>query len=357
MNRDTILKIGIQMQKKIISSLLVSTALLMTACSDNKGTTETETKAAPAAAVTKTVAAPEAAAQAVAPATSEFDYKLAPKKVADNVWCFFGALDKPTPENAGNMANNCYVKTGDAFVVFDTGPSYVFAKQAYAAMSKEVGELPVKVIVNSHEHDDHWLGNDFYKQKFGAELIGPSVINTKYKAGDITRMFKVLPENAIAGTNIIPVDKSIKEEYDFTVGGINFQVIPVPVKAHTDEDYFLFMPESKVLFAGDLVMNGRITSGRDGAVMGQLKALSMIKAKGWETLIPGHGFITDKTATDEAQLYFTLTKDRIMAAIENDVDATEINEVVTLPEFKDKKMYDILNSNNVSYAFDEFDML
>jgi len=255
------------------------------------------------------------------------------------------------------MANNCYVKTGDAYVVFDTGPSYVFAKKAYAAMSKEVGALPVKIIVNSHEHDDHWLGNDFYKQKFGAELIGPSLINTKYKAGDETRMFKVLPENAIKGTNIIPVDKSIKEEYDFTVAGINFQVVPIPVKAHTGEDYFLYMPDSKVLFAGDLVMNGRITSGRDGSVLGQITALDMIKAKGWETLIPGHGFITDKTATDEARLYFTLTRDRIMEAIENDVDATEINEVVTLPEFKDKAMYDILNSNNVSYAFDEIDML
>jgi len=331
------------MQKKILSSLLVSTALLMTACSDNKGASKTETKAAPAA--TKTVA------------SGEFDYKLAPKKVADNVWCFFGALDKPTKENAGNMANNCYINTGDSYVVFDTGPSYEFAKQAYAAMSKEVGAFPVKTIVISHDHDDHWLGNEFYKKKFNTQIIGSSLINKNYKAGDKTRMFKVLPENAIAGTNIIPVDKSLTAEYDFEVNGVKFQAIPVGVTAHTPEDYFLYMPDSKVLFAGDLVMNGRITSGRDGAVMGQITALDMIKAKGWKTLIPGHGFITDKTATDEARLYFTLTRDRIMAAIDDDVDATEINEKVTLPEFKDKKMYDILNSNNVSYAFDEIDML
>ena len=85
------------MQKKILSSLLVSTALLMTACSDSK-TAETKT-------------APAAATEAATPAASaEFDYKLTPKKINDNVWCFFGALDKPTKENAGNMANNCYVK-------------------------------------------------------------------------------------------------------------------------------------------------------------------------------------------------------------------------------------------------------
>jgi len=334
------------MQKKIIASLFVSAALLMTACSDSKTTTETKT--APVAAAT------EAAAPA---ASAEFDYKLTPKKINDNVWCFFGALDKPTKENAGNMANNCYVKTGDAFVVFDTGPSYVFAKQAYAAMSKEVGALPVKIVVISHRHDDHWLGNDFYKQEFGSQLIGPSTINTMYKAGDQTRMFKTLPENAIKGTNIIPVDKTLTAEYDFEVNGIKFQAIPVGTKAHTEEDYFLYMPDTKVLFAGDLVMNGRITSGRHGSVIGQITALDMIDAKGWETLIPGHGFITDKSSTDEARMYFTLTRDRIMDAIDNDIDATEINEAVKLEEFKDKAMYDILNSNNVSYAFDEIDML
>ena len=255
------------------------------------------------------------------------------------------------------MANNCYVKTGDSFVVFDTGPSFIFAKQAYEAMSKVAGALPVKVVVNSHEHDDHWLGNDFYKQKFGAELIGPSIINTKYKAGDKTRMYRVLPENAIAGTNIIKVDRTLTENYKFNVKGIDFEVITIGQKAHTAEDYFLFMPESKVLFAGDLVMNGRITSGRDGAVLGQIKALDMIDAKGWETLIPGHGFITDKTAVNEARDYFTFMRDRVAQAIEDGVDAADIQSKVPMVEFKEKAMYDILHNNNLDFAYQEIEMM
>jgi len=325
------------MLKKIVNPLVVSAIALlpmMTACSSDSSKSESKELT-----------------------SNEFDYKLAPKKVADNVWCIFGAIEAPTKENAGNMANSCYIKTADSFVVFDTGPSYVFAKQTYAAMSKLVGELPVKVVVNSHEHDDHWLGNDYYKQKFGAELVGPSLINTKYKAGDTTRMFRVLPKNAIKGTNIIPVDKSIKEEYDFSVAGVDFQVIPVGVKAHTAEDYFLYMPKEKVLFAGDLVMNGRITSGRDGAVLGQIKALDMIDAKGWKTLIPGHGFITDKAAVDEARDYFTFMRDRVAKAIEDDVDAADIQGAVPMKEFKDKAMYDILHNNNLDYAYEEIEMM
>ncbi len=285
-----------------------------------------------------------------------FDYKLKPKKVADDVWCFFGALDKPTKENAGNMANNCYVKTNDGYFVMDTGPSYQFAKQAYSAM-KKIADLPVKYVVNSHNHDDHWLGNDFYKKEFNATLIGPETINTNYKDGDKTRMYNVLPKNAIEGTHIIKLDKTPKKPFTLSLGGKEFKIIPMAIKAHTIDDIFVYMPKEKVLFAGDLVMNGRITSNRDGSVIGQIKAIDMIEKLDWNVLVPGHGLITGKHAVDEARLYFKLLKERIMKALEDGVDATEITEKVTLPEFKNKAMYDILNAQNVGYAFDELEML
>ena len=319
---------------------------------ENKTVGEIITASIAGAGVTQTVKSDKKTETASA---KPFDYKLKPKKVTDNVWCFFGAIEKPTKENAGNMANNCYIKTNDGYLVMDTGPSYQFALQAYDAMQK-IEELPVKYVVNSHEHDDHWLGNDFYKKKFGATLIGPDSINKNYKDGDKTRMYNVLPQNAIEGTHIIKLDKVPTEPYTLTFGGEEFRIIPMDVKAHTGDDVFIYMPKRKVLFSGDLVMNGRITSGRHGSVLGQLKALAMMQKLDWKVLVPGHGFITDAKAMDEASLYFKLTKERILKAIDEGVDATEINEVVKLIEFKDKAMYDILNAHNVGFAFEELEM-
>jgi glyoxylase-like metal-dependent hydrolase (beta-lactamase superfamily II) len=170
-------------------------------------------------------------------------------------------------------------------------------------------------------------------------------------------MYNVLPPNAIEGTHIIKLDKTPKKPYTLTFGGEEFRIIPMDTKAHTGDDIFIYMPKRKVLFAGDLVMNGRITSGRHGSVMGQLKALAMMKKLDWKVMVPGHGFITDAKAMDEAELYFKLTKERILKAIDEGVDATEINEVVKLIEFKDKAMYDILNAHNIGFAYDELEML
>ena len=75
--------------------------------------------------------------------TSTFDYHLNAKKISDNVYCFFGALESISNENGGNMVNSCYVQTKKSFVVIDSGPTFAYAKQAYAQMQK-IAKLPVK---------------------------------------------------------------------------------------------------------------------------------------------------------------------------------------------------------------------
>jgi len=315
-------------------------------------------KVAGGASAAKVVATPAKKAASSKDASGDvFDYKLKPKAIGKDVYCFFGALDKPTKENAGFMVNSCYVKTKEGYWVMGTGPSYEFAKQSYEAMQK-IADLPVKYIVNSHVHDDHWLGNDFFKKKFNATLIGPEGINTNFKEGDKTRMYKMLPANAIKGTHIIKLDETPdKKITKYTLGGEEFQVYAMPMKAHTAKDLFVYIPSRKVILAGDLIMNGRVNSDRDGSVMGELMAIEMMNNLEWEVLAPGHGLITDKTAMDETIQYFTLMKERVQAAMEDGADSTDITDKVKLEEFKDKAMYDILNARNVGYAYDEFEML
>lgn len=285
-----------------------------------------------------------------------FDYKLTPKKVSENVWCFFGALEPPTKENGGAMVNSCYVKTKESFVVIDSGPSYQFALQAYTAMSK-IAKLPVKMVIASHEHDDHWLGNNYYKEKFSSKLVGPENIDTAHKSVDETRMFKVIPKNAIKGTKIVKLDQHIKKSTTITVGEEVFEIIPIGEKAHSHEDTFIYLPKRKVLFAGDVVMNGRITSNRDGSVIGQLKAHKLIKSKDWNVLVAGHGYITDKTAMDESSQYFTLLNKRVLQALEDDIEASEITKLVKMKEFEDKAMYEELNARNVLDAYIELEFV
>lgn len=282
------------------------------------------------------------------------DYKLEPKKINDNTWCFLGKLEAPTKNNGGFMSNHCYVNTGKNYVLIDAGATYELAKQAYKKMS-EIKKLPVSTVILTHEHDDHWLGASFYKKEFNSKLIGSSLINKNYNENSKTRMFKMLSEDAIKNTSIIKVDEEIKEVKTLKVDEVEFQIIPIGRKAHSSDDLFVYVPSNKTLFASDIVMNGRITSNRDGSVIGQLKAVEMIEKMDYNNLIPGHGFDTSKNAINETKQYFTLLKQRVLEAVEEEVGAANITKHVKMEEFKDKALYEELNSRNVFDAYSELE--
>ena len=299
----------------------------------------------------------------------DWDYNLKPVQVSERVWCFFGSMEMPTKENAGNMANSCYIKGDDAWIMWDTGASYIFAKQAYAEM-KKIADLPAKTIFVSHEHDDHWLGNNYYIKEHGAKVYGPKSVNVNYLGYDAatgrkvegtrehppqSRMERALYQSAIRGTHLSPVDIFFDDTTEITLHGVKIEYVKVGY-VHSEEDWFLYLPDDKVILAADVVMNGRVTSNRDGLVVGQLNALKAINAREWDYLVPGHGFITDKTAADETIQYFALLKDRVLEGIEEEVHPDFITKYVTLDEFRDKDLYYLLSPGNVFRSYEELEM-
>ncbi|PLY05335.1 MAG: MBL fold metallo-hydrolase [Arcobacter sp.] len=283
-----------------------------------------------------------------------FDYNLEPKKINQNTWCFLGKLEAPSKKNGGFMSNHCFVNTGKNYVLIDAGGTYEIARQAYEEMSK-ISKLPVHTVILTHEHDDHWLGASYYKEKFNSKLIGTSLINKNYTLDSKTRMFKTLSKDEIKNTKIIKVEKEITEPTIIKVDNTEFQIIPVGVKAHTSEDLFVYIPSNKTIFSSDLVMNGRITSNRDGSVIGELKAVKMMNEMDYENLIPGHGHDTSKNAINETKQYFTLLKQRVMKAVEDDIGVGEVTKVVKMEEFKDKALFEQLNKRNVFDAYGELE--
>ncbi|MCT7433065.1 MBL fold metallo-hydrolase [Aliarcobacter cryaerophilus] len=285
---------------------------------------------------------------------SNFDYKLKPQKVSENIWCFFGKTEVPSKENGGFMANSCYIKAKDSYILIDTGANYNFAKQAYEAMQK-IEDLKVSTIIITHEHDDHWMGNSFYKDRFNSTIYAPKSINENYNENSTPRIFEILDKNEMENTKVIKADVVVSDEKVINISDKTIKIIPTKLTAHTKDDLIVYLPDEKVIFTGDIIMNQRVTSNRDGSVIGTLKAIDLINSYDWNTLIAGHGTITDKKATDFTTKYFTLLKTRVLEAIEAGITADEISKVVTMDDFKDIAMFDELNSRNVFDAFRELE--
>ncbi|BAF71463.1 MBL fold metallo-hydrolase [Sulfurovum sp. NBC37-1] len=284
-----------------------------------------------------------------------FEYNLVPKKVAEDTYCFFGKLENISKENGGNMVNTCFVHTKEGFVVIDSGPTYDYASQAYERM-QQIAKLPVKYVITTHDHDDHWLGNSFYKSK-GALLIGPRTYEQNVVAGMETRMQRVLGKELYGKTSIVKLDTIVDNNLTLKAGDKVF-MISQPVKAaHTKGDLIVFLKGQKVLFAGDLVFSGRLTSLRDGSLVGSLEALDKIDAYGAKVIVGGHGYETDATVTKHFRSYLQEMKKEVQDALDEDVGMEDITKKVTMPQYKNMKLYDVLHARNVLDAYKELEMI
>ena len=284
-----------------------------------------------------------------------FEYNLKPQNVAEDVYCFFGKLENISKENAGNMVNTCFVQTQEGFVVIDSGPTFSYASQAYEEMQK-IKKLPVKYVIITHDHDDHWLGNSFYKSK-GALLIGPRTYAQNIVPGMKTRMQDALGKELYGKTSIVKLDTVVDTNLSLNVGGKMFEVRQLEPVAHTKGDLIIFMPHNKVLFVGDLVFNGRLTSMRDGSILGSLKTLEQIDKYKAKVIISGHGYNIETNATQQFKSYLLEMKIEVLKAQDEDIGMEEITKKVSMPEYKNMKLYDVLHGRNVLDAYKELEMM
>ena len=275
--------------------------------------------------------------------------------MTENSYCFFGLPENINQKNAGNIVNSCFVQTKEGFVVIDSGPTYDYASQAYEQMQK-IAKLPVQYVIVTHDHDDHWQGNSFYKSK-GALLIGPRTYEQNVVVGTETRMQRILGKELYGKTKIVPLDTIVDDNLTLILAESTFQIKQLTDIAHTKGDLIVYLKEQRILFAGDLVFNDRLTSLRDGSILGSLEALKKIDAYHAKVIVGGHGRKTDANATAALKTYLSQMKKEILEAQDNDIGMEEINKKVTMPNFAKFKLYNVLHKRNVLDAYRELEMM
>jgi glyoxylase-like metal-dependent hydrolase (beta-lactamase superfamily II) len=282
------------------------------------------------------------------------DYGLKPIKISSNVHCFFGINDMITKKNGGNIANTYWINTGKHYVVVDTGASYEYAKQSHIAM-KKVADLPIKMVFNTHAHDDHWMGNAYFKEK-NIPIYGTANQVKLHPLGSDTRITRILDKKDLNGTKVVKIDNIVNKNQTITVDDKKIELIYLGYKAHTSEDYMVYFPSESVLFTNDLLFSERLTSVRDGSIEGNLKAIAQIEKINPKIYANGHGKYTDKTAINQMKEYLGDLKKSSLEAIEEDIGLDEfVKSGILDAKYSKYEMFDILHKQNMDFAYREYE--
>jgi len=278
-----------------------------------------------------------------------FEFDLKPQRVTPEVTCFFGepaAMDK---NNNGNMVNTCYIDTKKSYVVIDSGSSYLYADAAFKAMQK-IKPLPVELVINTHVHDDHWLGNGYFVQK-GVTVLGSDDFVRNASIESPTRIQTHISPEAYLLTVPMRPTQMISEDKTLTIGDQIIELHLMKKKAHSDKDMVVYLPKIKTLFAGDLVFNDRVPSLRDGDINGWISAMEYLDQLNATTIVGGHGFRTDKDTAKLTHDYLIQMRTEVREGIVSGIGLDETIKKVQMPQYQSLKMYDSLHRGNVDAAY------
>lgn len=276
--------------------------------------------------------------------------------IAPGLWAIEGPAEQRNAENLGNNASFGLVETRDGAVLIDPGGSQKGAEALYQIVAG-LTDQKVAYVINTGGQDHRWLGNAFWQDQ-GAQVIASKAAVTDQQARGSVQMSalaQLMGPEALAGTAPSQADITFDTEYDLVLGGVLFEIRHV-APAHTPGDSFVWLPETRTVFTGDIVYVGRVLgvmSFSDSA--GWLDAFAAIAALAPDHLVPGHGPATSLAqAQADTGDYLVNLRDQIGAYIEAGGDiigAVEVDQ----SGFAHLAQFDALARRNAQAVFEQME--
>ena len=222
---------------------------------------------------------------------SEFNFSVSP--ITKNVYSIISpSYGRPSPENKGWNSNSHFVVTEKGVLVFDTGSSELIGREIIRAI-KSVTDQPVRWVVNSHSHADHWLGNAAFSD-MGAEILstGSSIAKMKEDGqGDVVA-FSRMTEGATGSSQLSYPTALLAQRQKRSLGGVDVEFI-FSNNGHSPGDVLMWLPKQKIIFGGDVLSSGWLPiMTPHGNLPNLIDTLNMVIKLKPAIVLTGHGEVT-----------------------------------------------------------------
>lgn len=230
-----------------------------------------------------------------------------------------GSFAWMVPDGSWGYSNAGLIVDGDDSLLVDTLFDLKLTREMLDVMRAKVPQAAhIDTLINTHANGDHTFGNQLVAD---ARIIGTRACVTEMlerppeflrermdnwkqlgEAGAF--MHEVMGSRFdFSGVVNVPPTDAFDGAMTLRVGAKEVQLLEVG-PAHTHGDLLVYVPEDRIVFSGDVIFVKGHPVVWAGPISNWIKACDQILAWDVETVVPGHGAITDKNGVRELKHYF-----------------------------------------------------
>ena len=238
-----------------------------------------------------------------------------------------------------NITDNVYAETGfrgcnPGFVVTKEGVVMIDTPQMPADAIRWRDEIakhgPVRYVINTEPHGDHFTGNYFFEGTVIAHegtreaILAASVEQLK------ERIEQAAPESLplIEGYSYRPPTITFSQQLTLYLGDHTFQLINLP--GHTPYQVAVYIPEERMAFTADNIFHKAQTFLHQAVPYQWLESLKRIEELDVDVLVPGHGSVCDRSYIPEMSAFIQDWIDTVGGAIDRGMSLEEAQDKVSL---------------------------
>jgi glyoxylase-like metal-dependent hydrolase (beta-lactamase superfamily II) len=210
-----------------------------------------------------------------------------------------GVLAYIQPDGSWMLNNTGAVVGGEAVLMIDTTSTERRNRRLWDVISEATGERPVRTLINTHHHGDHTFGN--WMMPASTTIVAHRLCRDEMLRAGLAAM-ALFPTCDYGHVEVALPTMTFDADLSLWVDDLEIRASFVG-PAHTLGDVFVWVPERRVVFTGDLVFHGGHPFLVEGCLSNYPQALARLQALGAEILVPGHGPVATPAVLDDMLAY------------------------------------------------------
>ena len=224
--------------------------------------------------------------------------------------------------------NNGWVVFDDYVLVVDA--NFPLRADEVVESIRATTDKPIRFVVNTHYHGDHAYGNSVYTD-LGAVAVAtehslhefhtkgrPSFEANKSEGKDTAR-------GELKNPTLLFDKKMIFDDGTHRVELLHFG------HAHTEGDALVYLPQERILFTGDVCVNGAYNYTGDSDTANWIRVLESLQQLEVKTIAPGHGSLAGPELLALQRRWFTELRRAVEAGVRGSQTVEQIQQSLDIP--------------------------